>query len=318
MQGRVSAIMLAGTILPTPFQQALGLPVLCLPIGRAGSVLDAWRRALRQVDGLDDAQLVVKSEAELTQAEALARAGRRSKEGPTIDVVRDPGAWRGVAGLLRDLTEDRRDDDVVVVCEAHCHPPRSLAVLLDAMDDETIGVVGTTERGEPAGVYAFRAGAFECVSRIGYCDLKEQLLPMLHERGQKVIAQAVLERARRMRDLDTYLDAVRASLSIDDEQDHNGRRVAPGAHVSRSALLEGFCIVEPGATIEDGAVVHDSVVLGGAVVGGGAVVSRSVLGPRVRIKPRTQVVHTAMPTPAGVIDDVLRAMETEAGSPSAA
>ncbi len=318
MQQHVSSIMLAGTILPTPFQEALGVPMLCLPIGRTGSMLDAWRRVLGQLDRNQNVRLVVKSPAELKQVSALVKSQSGHTDGPAIDVIREPGAWRGVAGLLHDLTRDRQTTEIVVVCEAHCHPPRSLQPMLEAMSDDTIGVVGITERGEPAGVYAFRIEAFDGVSRIGYCDLKEQLLPILNERGLKVIAQPVSERVQRLRDLDSYLAAVRASLRIKGETESFTRRVAALADVSPSATLDGFCVIEPGATIEDGAVIHDSVVLSGAVVGGGAVVSRSVVGPRVRVKPRSQVVHDVLPSPRGAADDMLQVIISESGSTSAA
>jgi NDP-sugar pyrophosphorylase family protein len=144
------------------------------------------------------------------------------------------------------------------------------------------------------------------------------LLPALHERGEKVIVQNVTERVQRMRDLSSYLKAVRNSLiaagaARDGVPAASLKRIAPTAAISSSAILDGYCIIEPDAVIEDGAVVHDSVVLSGAVVGGGAVVSRSVLGPTVRIKPRTQVVHDVIPTPSDRLGDVLELIENAAG-----
>ena len=318
MHRHVSAIMLAGTILPTPFQEALGLPMLCLPIGSSGSVLDAWRRVLGAMTGMERVQLVVRNAAELEHVSAVVQAGARRSTGPTIETLRDPGAWRGVAGVLHDLTDELDDDAIVVLCEAHCYPPTTLEPILAAMTEDVTGVVGTTDRGEPAGVYAFRRCAFDDVSDVGYCDLKEQLLPMLHAAGRKVLARSVSPRVQRMRDLESYLEAVRESLGWSDERGAHLTRISPRARVSSSAMVEGFCIVEPGAVIEDGAVLHDTVVLSGATVGGGAVVSRSVLGPMVRIKPRAQVVRKAIATPDDVMIDFLKLMETEAGSVPAA
>lgn len=318
MHDQVSAIMLAGTILPTPFQEALGLPVLCLPIGPGGSVLDAWRRVLGAIDRLERVKLVVRSAPELEHVSAVVRADAKSGARPTIETMRDPGAWRGVAGVLHDLTAELLADAVVVVCEAHCHPPNSLAPLIDAMSGDTAGVVGTTEGGEPAGVYAFRGDVFRGVSEIGYCDLKEQLLPMLYAQGRKVVARPVSRRVERMRDLESYLDAVRASLTVGKAGNEPTVRIAAQARVSRSAILDGFCIVEPGAVIEDGVVLHDAVVLSGAIIGGGAVVSRSVIGPMVRVNPRTQIVRDVVATPADVMYDVLSQMAAGAGSVPAA
>lgn len=319
MPEHVSAIMLAGTILPTPFQEALGIPVLCLPIGPAGCVLDAWIRSMSTAKGLTDVELVVKSPVELERVSAAVRGLRRSQCRLSINPQRDPGAWRGVAGLLRDLVNNNTNgDDCVLVLEAHSYPPKTLSLLMDAINNrpDVVGVVGVSDRGEPAGAYVFRARAFDSVPAVGYCDLKEQLLPALHEQGEKVIVQNVTDRVQRMRDLPTYLKAVRNSLQPTGQGGQAAqtmKRIAPTASISPSAILDGCCIIEPDVVIEDGAVVHDSVVLNGAVVGGGAVVSRSVLGPTVRIKPRTQVVHDVIPTASDRLDDVLNLIENAAG-----
>ena len=322
MPEHVSAVMLAGTILPTPFQEALGIPVLCLPIGPGGCVLDMWARTLATAPQLSDVQLVVKSPVELERVSAAVRGLKRSGARPSIHPQREPGAWRGVAGLLRDLLKNNTNPQaLILVLEAHSYPPATLAPIMDAMAarPDCIGVVGVSDRGEPAGVYIFRARAFESVTAVGYCDLKEQLLPTLYERGEKVLAKGVTQRVERMRDLPSYLKAVESSLSPTNNingavaQGGRGRRIAAQATVSPRAMIEGFCIIEPEAVIEDGAVVHDSVVLKGAVVGGGAVISRSVLGPGVRIKPRAQIVHDVIPTPSDRLGDVLELIETAAG-----
>jgi len=294
MTAQISAIMLAGTILPTPFQEALGMPVLCLPLGGSGTILDAWRRLYGSIEELETVQLVVRSKQEHTSAVAVARAAqRRQRQGPWISVSQDPGAWRGVAGLLHDLTRPLANDEIVLVSEAHCQPPASLQPLLDALDSLAIGVVGTTRHDEPAGIYAFRRTAFDSVPQIGYCDLKEQLLPQLHSAGLNVVAAPVAERSRRVRDLESYLNAVRASGRS--AGGAPSMRVSSQASVSGSAILDGFGVIEPGAVVEDGAVVHDSVVLGGATVGGGAVVSRSVIGPKATVAPRQRVLGDVIP-----------------------
>lgn len=324
MQDHVGAVMLAGTILPTPFQEALGIPVLCLPIGPAGCVLDAWVRALATIPNLSGVKLVVKSPTELERVSAAIRGMKRNGAKMNIQPQREPGAWRGVAGLLRDLRDYAESDDLLLVLEAHSCPPTTLTPLIDAIKDrpDVVGVIGTSDRGEPVGASIFRSRVFDCVPAIGYCDLKEQLLPALHERGEKVIVQRLSERVQRMRDLQSYLKAVRSSLKAPVDIRHDQvraaaiggmRRIAAQASVSPRAIIDGFCIIEPDAVIEDGAVLHDCVVLKGAVVGGGAVVSCSVLGPTVRVKPRDQIVHDLIPTPSDRLGDVMELIENAAG-----
>ncbi len=163
-------------------------------------------------------------------------------------------------------------------------PPPTLNPLVDAFTDHCDGVVGLVGEDQPAGVYMFCQHALQQAAAIGYCDLKEQLIPALSQDGAKITTAPLGEVAYAIRDRAEYLGAVRASLEPD-------KRIAASAAVSDSALLEGFCVIEPGALIGDGAVVHDSVVLSHAVVGGGAVVSGSIVGASVAIATRCQIVQ---------------------------
>ncbi len=285
-----TAIILAGTIRPSPLRQVLDIPVLCLPVGREDLLLNAWRSVLADVGISDDLRVVVNSYVDIeTVASAAGRKGQRgNRTAPRI--IAEPTAWRGTAGVLRDVTDDLQPADVVVVAEASCLPPVSLRPLIEAMSDDAFGVVGVGDDQVPAGVYLFTRQALERVAAIGYQDVKEQMLPALHQADLPVRCARLGDEVHRIRDRSSYLQAVSYSL----EHANPGRPpqlVAPQASVSGSALLEGFCLVEPGAIIEDGAVVHDSIVLAGATVGGGAVVTRSVLGPRVTVVARARIVQ---------------------------
>jgi NDP-sugar pyrophosphorylase family protein len=144
---------------------------------------------------------------------------------------------------------------------------------------------------EPAGVYAFSRETLDLVPRIGYFDLKEQFLPAMSKAEQRVMTARLGDSVHRIRDLSSYLNAVKQSMMIESGQ-QAATRIAPRASVSGSAVLDGVCVVEHGAVVEDGAVVHDSVILWGATVGGGSVVSGSVIGPLAAVEPRTRVIRS--------------------------
>ena len=288
MDRQVIAVLLAGTLRPTPLREALGQPVLCLPLGRSGTLLDAWLDVLSRIDKLSEIRVVLNGQTDVEAVNAattstLSLSGS-ARPGPKVHCLADQQAWRGPAGILRDITEDLDADDSVIIVEALRLPPQTLNPLVNAFANRCDGVVGLVGEDQPAGVYMFCQHALQQSAAIGYRDLKEQLIPALSQAGAKITTASLSKISYAIRDRAEYLGAVRASLELQ-------KRIAASAAVSESALLEGFCVIEPDAVIGDGAVVHDSVVLSHALVSGGAVVSRSIVGASVAIAPRRQIVQ---------------------------
>ena len=302
----VTAVMLAGRIRPSPLRDALNVHALCMPVGARGTLLDAWLETLGLVPGMDEILVVVNTTEEANSVNSVA--GERSKRhgsGPRVRIIAEPAAWRGAAGILRDVTDHLPDDSIVIVCEAKRLPPHSLQPLMDAWTSigDLSGVVGVCgDENEPAGVSAFARAALELIPRVGYFDMKEQFLPAVCREGGKVVTARICDVVRGLTDLDSYLNTARRSL---ENGWGNGSliRASDKASISGSAILDGFCIIEDAAVIEDGAVVHDSVVLRGATVGGGAVVSRSIVGPLASVEPRSRVIRDVVALPAGQSDD---------------
>jgi mannose-1-phosphate guanylyltransferase len=286
----LTAVLLAGTLRPSPLRRVMDVPLLCLPMGREGTVLDAWMRSLSTIPGLRESRIVLNTEREVEtvagSAPSIAEGGQGSLG---IRAIAEPASWRGPAGLVRDVAGDLAAEAIVLVCEANLLPPPTLAPMLEAVRNSVSGVVGVCGVDEPSGVYAFARSALDTVPTIGYYDLKEQLLPTLAHDGVAIGTARLGDRAMRLRDRRGYLAAVRTSLAAEGEA--NVMRISPRAAISGSAILDGFCIVEDGAVIEDGAVVHDTVVLSGATVGGGAVVSRSLVGSLASVPPRSKVIR---------------------------
>ena len=299
----VSAVILAGRLRQAPLQEALDVHMLCLPVGRSGTLLEAWLGALRGVPDLAHVRVVVNSDEDASSVRGvLPREYRLPASRPLVDVMAEPASWRGAGGIVRDVTEDLSDDALVLVCEGTRLPPASLdpvVLAASSRDGEgrlPAGVVGVVGEDAPAGLYAFRRASIRHTPRIGYYDMKEQFLPALARAGERVVVASLGEGSARLRDLDSYLQTVRQSLNGSAgtgaaNVGHSSQRVSSRASVSGSAILDGFCIIEPGAVVEDGAVVHDSVILWGATVGGGSVVSCSVIGPLASVEARARAVR---------------------------
>jgi hypothetical protein len=297
MDRPLTAVLLAGTLRPSPLREALDVPALCLPVGREGTVLDAWLRVLAGIDGLCEVQIVVNTEHDVEAVEACHQRGRRSRafgECGRVRGIAEPASWRGAGGILRDVTGTVDEEATVIVVEANALPPPSLAPLCEAWRDDFAGVVGVCGADEPAGVYAFARKTFSAVPPIGYFDLKEQLLPALAADGIAVGTARVGTGLLRLFDRGEYLSAVRRSLCSGGESS-GSIRLSPQASVSGSSIFDGCCIIEDGVLIEDGAVVHDSVVLSGATIRGGAIVSQSIIGPLATITARREVIRSIVP-----------------------
>ena len=273
----VDVLMLAGALHPSPLRRQLGMPPLCLPLGDGQTLLTAWLDTLRDGVAGADIQIAVNTKQD---AEAIRSLVEIAGIEGAPRVVREPASWRGTGGIIRDLCPDGSGRALLVV-EANCLPPASLQSLVGTLDDQTQGVVGTTADDEPTGLYLFEPATLEVIPRIGYFDLKEQLLPALNTSGSRIRAVRVTDRVFRLRDRSSYLQAVRAFAEWRGSTDEF--RVSPQATVAASARIFGDSIIEAEVIVEADAVVHDSVLLSGATVERGAVVSRSIVGRGVRI-----------------------------------
>jgi hypothetical protein len=301
----LTAVILAGRLRELPLRESLNLHVLCLPVSHSGTLLETWLASLRGVADLASVRVVVNSKEDAALVRSVLPREHRTGGGgggavdarPSVEVMAEPAAWRGAGGIVRDVTDGLPDDAVILVCEGMRLPPTSFDPVVQAMiagepQDRPAGVVAVSAADEPAGVYAFTRRVIKTVARVGYVDMKEQLLPALSRANERIVTARLADDAGPLSDRETYLECVRQSLSNGHAHGKSPLRVSSRASVSGSAILDGFCIIEPGAVIEDGAVVHDSVVLWGATVGGGAVVSRSVVGPLAGVEPRARVIRT--------------------------
>jgi len=309
LRGRFSALLLAGGLQPSPLREALRLPALCLPLTRDETLLDRWISLLTQTVGCQRIVIVVSTatdrdaiEATLADRSAYGLSGAES-----VEVRIDPRRFRGPSGLARDLVDDLglKPADHMLIVEAACMPPPTLAPMFDACDDGIAGVIGSSTKLEPAGVYLFTRTTLEQIPKIGFHDLKEQTLPMLYEAGQRCRAAQVVLRVRRIRDRISYLTVVEEERQRAERAPHDGVI----AQLSPSARISGTCLVCDDVIVEDGAVLHESVVLRGAVIGGGAVISRSVIGPGVRVAARSVIRGEVLPAAENVL---LRRMDRAA------
>lgn len=268
-----AVVVLAGSMRPTRLRRAAGRFVMDLPVDGERTVLDCWHDQVTALaEYFDLERLPVR--VMIDHATPAARTSSPERTGPVeLRIERDPLEFRGTGGLLRDLTSDYGDEELVLVAGS----PQLLLQPLSEVVETLASVEGDVRLlaepdGTPGGLMLIRCGVLRGLPAVGFIDLKEQALPMIAEAHRVMVARHEGPCGASVRTLATYLDALR--------QYH---RRLQGLPVERGSLHEdwqpAFKLIEPGARVDPSAVIHDSVVLSGALVESSAVLVRSVVAP---------------------------------------
>lgn len=298
--GIQEVVLLAGSVRPTPFVQALRRPVLGLPLTGGDCLLDAWKQQVAGLvrHGYMSAARVRVLQEKRSAAAVPVPAGWLGADRPDDAEVRvrfeqDSSELRGTAGALRDCAAVGHDPDdyllVVNAAQLLTEPLSDLAADLLSRNADVAVTSGLD--GVPSGVMLLRARCLDAIADVGFVDMKEQALPLIARRYDVAVLQRRRSPGMPVRTLADYVDALRtyraATASV-------AKRDDPFAEDWFSL----FSVVEPGAVVKDGAELLDAVVLDGGRVESGAVLVRSVVcaGGLVRAG---EVVVNGVVTPGG-------------------
>jgi hypothetical protein len=190
-----------------------------------------------------------------------------------VIVERDLSPYRGTGGVLRDLSAEYGDEDVLLVAnaaQALLLPLPDLALALADFNAD-VSLISHAD-GTPSGLMLVRCQALRQLSQSGYVDMKEQALPAIAKAFKVTHLYQSSATGLPIRTLEEYIAALQRRY-----------RLSQGKPLPNDPFAEDrratFAIVEKGAEIDLEARVHDSVVLTGAVVEAGAVVVRSIVCP---------------------------------------
>lgn len=220
---------------------------------------------------------------------------------------------RGPGGSIRDAWCSS-DQDHLLVIEGSVIPDFDLASLLSAHERSgaAMTILVQPDPGHdqdysvPLGVYILSPKALTEIPEGGYCDIKESLIPSLHEKDCAVLTYVTDGIVVGGRDLNSYLavnkwmiekvgmeegvagDAAgRAPFEAEGKggSPKSGRftRIGPvlfgrDCEIGEGAVLVGPLALGEGCRIGRRAVVSRSVLWSGATVGDGAVVDHVVVG----------------------------------------
>ncbi len=229
---------------------------------------------------------------------------------------------RGAAGCVRDAAM-RTSARTFVVADGTTIPGVALRGLLEAHESAGAAVTvvalqdaphGPERPGlSPAGVYVFDRRALDYVPATSYQDIKESLIPRLHEAGERVVIHPGSGTSIRVVDPESYLALnhwmiPRATAPAnpppgwvleDETLRHTSARVAsgarlvgpvilgPGVSVGENATVLGPAAVGAFSRIEPGAVVSRSVLWSDCRVGAGATLDRCLLADGARVRSRS-------------------------------
>lgn len=282
-------VLLGGSLRPSPLSIATGRSLLDLPLEDGRSILWHWRDhavELRQRLGIS----VLPVQVLIDPSAPALTAPQRGNHVP-VTVRRDASAYRGTAGVLRDLCDEATfaADDYLLVATAAQVLPAPLwqaAGLLSDLDADA--AVVAHEDGTPSGLMLIRCGALEAIPRVGYVDLKEQALPLMAKSLNVRHLPRPTPTGLPVRSAAEYIAAVQHR-----HRQQLGRSVPadPFAEDCRPS----FAVVEERASIHPTAQVHDSVILQGAQIGEGATVVRSVVCPGARLPRNHSAIDAVIP-----------------------
>ncbi len=211
---------------------------------------------------------------------------------------------RGPAGCAKDVASQRPNDTFVVVdgtilpqaidlaraLDVHNGAGAAMTIVVTAMDGNGFGGSGQLS---PTGVYILAGSVLSHVGAEGYQDIKETLIPRLHDAGERAITHQVSGPVPRIRDVDSCLAAngwlvehlVRRPTTpagyrrIGDALVHETARVVEGAR------LIGPMIIGPHSTVEGQATIVGPTAIGaGCTVCSAALVCRSALWDAARVQ----------------------------------
>ncbi len=192
----------------------------------------------------------------------------------------------------------------------------------------------------PAGLYLFEPEILEYIPQDGYFDLKEQLFPLLYEKGGAAVTWEIAGYSRTISSLDDYFFANLDVLlgRVDFVNATNGKNhknppaldasvrlyppyvMKPGTKIGSEALILGPTAIGQGCEIEPNCIINECVILDQAKIGRGTYLSRCIVGEGTLVKNGSILYETALQKSANGNGDsqVLRLREPAHRDPQAA
>lgn len=215
---------------------------------------------------------------------------------------------RGPAGCASDAAAIVPADHYVVL-DGSVVPALDLGALLDfheqadaavtiVVDGAPLGPDDLQRESTPTDIYVFAAHALRQVPATGYRDIKEMLIPQLHDSGARIMTYLAERHCPRINGLESYfvvqdwmLDRIRrGDVAAAEYVRSNGTYLHAAARVAGTARFLGPVMVGPQTRIGDGAMIVGPTVIGSrCTIGRGSVIGRCVLWDDCQVGTRARL-----------------------------
>jgi hypothetical protein len=268
----VSAIILVGGSGPSLLRSQFGMPVCLLPTPTAPSMVAAWVELVMQLDHVTDITVVTGRPEDLPKIDEQLGSIPSFLSYP-LEVTTDKNEHRGTAGTLRDTILERDNMNDLLVIEGTTIPPNNIQVVAEAdIDEEGIdGVMIKTPRSEPAGMIILKRKVLQLIPKVGFFDLKEQLLPKVLSDGNRILVRQIDDQLRRITRVEDYLN----HIAEFPRPKMGGGALSPWVHET--------------AQIDPTAIITSSVLIDKGVQVGPGAITRSIVKPNAQILAGTRL-----------------------------
>ncbi len=212
---------------------------------------------------------------------------------------------RGPAGCIKDAAAGLGESDIIAM-EASALPYFDLDTLVDRHRRSNAALTIAASRSTttdqntyaPIGTYLVSAKALRCVPERGFFDIKEGLVPKLHQAGQRVDVCTVDGMAPHLQGMSSYFAlndwavqlAEDGGWGLDGYAREGDAIIHIDARIDVSVRLLGPVIIGPAAALKrDAIVVGPASIDREAVIGAHAVVSRSAVWTGARVADHAQI-----------------------------
>ncbi len=218
---------------------------------------------------------------------------------------RDDPMPRGPAGCIKDAAATLDDFDVIAI-EGSMLPFFDLEALVDhhRSADAALTIAAARRPSSaldtftPVGAYVVSSTALAHVPDRGFCDIKEGLLPKLHQAGHQVDVHTIDGIAPNLQGMSSYFALNDWAIRLADNGGWNldgyareGDAITHiDARIDDSVRLLGPVIIGPGVRLGRGAIVVGPTAIGrDSDIGAYTVVSRSAVWDRARVDDHAQI-----------------------------
>lgn len=313
----MKAILLAGGVRAGQDLPGGSLPRSLWPLPHE-PVIAGVIRFVRQF-GIDKVAVSANGKTRMIREDLLSRAISAEDVEFSEDAIP-----RGPAGCLKDLEPWIAGETACVLQGAAWYNFDLARMAKEHHDSGAVITVAAVARNgvvEPAGVFMIEPSALAYIQKVGYQDIKEQLLPRVIQAGLRVQCHVVSGKVQLIHGTENYLQALNMALgSLRPETTRDYIQIKPGvwqhasAKVHPTARLVGSVWIDEGAQIGANSLIMGPALIGPkTVVNDGCVVRASAIMHDARLSATTELIQAVIAP--GISTDVRTTTKTAGDIP---